>query len=97
MKILFYRLFKCKISIYFLDEFQDTNPIQTIIVKLLAESGSTVGVIGDPAQSIYSFQGAKREDFLNFHVPNITSYKIEDNRRSTSKIIKLLNHMRKGD
>lgn len=86
-----------KFPYIFLDEFQDTNPIQTIIVKLLAESGSTVGVIGDPAQSIYSFQGAKREDFLNFHVPNITSYKIEDNRRSTSKIIKLLNHMRKGD
>lgn len=79
-----------------LDEFQDTNPIQTIIVKLLAESGSTIGVIGDPAQSIYSFQGAKREDFLNFYVRDITYYEIEDNRRSTSKIIKLLNHMRKG-
>lgn len=86
-----------KFPYIFLDEFQDTNPIQTIIVKFLAESGSIIGVIGDPAQSIYSFQGAKREDFLNFHIKDINYYKIENNRRSTSKIIALLNHMRKGD
>lgn len=60
-----------KFPYIFLDEFQDTNPIQTMIVKLLAKSGSTIGVIGDPAQSIYSFQGAKREDFLDFYVQDI--------------------------
>ena len=66
-----------------------------MIVKMLAKSGSTIGVIGDPAQSIYSFQGAKREDFLDFYVQDIAYYEIQDNRRSTSKIIRLLNHMRK--
>jgi DNA helicase-2/ATP-dependent DNA helicase PcrA len=86
-----------KFPYIFLDEFQDTNPIQTIVVKLLAESGSIIGVIGDPAQSIYSFQGAKRKDFLKFYVQDIVYYEIQDNRRSTSKIIKLLNHMRKKD
>lgn len=86
-----------KFPYIFLDEFQDTNPVQTMIVKMLTKSGSTIGVIGDPAQSIYSFQGAKRNDFLSFYVPNIVYYEIKDNRRSTSKIIKLLNHMRKED
>lgn len=86
-----------KFPYIFLDEFQDTNPVQTMIVKMLTKSGSTIGVIGDPAQSIYSFQGAKRDDFLSFYVPNIVYYEIKDNRRSTSKIIKLLNHMRKED
>ncbi|AAM05538.1 TPA: ATP-dependent helicase [Methanosarcina acetivorans] len=84
-----------KFPYIFLDEFQDTNPIQTMIVKMLAKSGSTIGVIGDPAQSIYSFQGAKREDFLDFYIQDIAYYEIQDNRRSTSKIIRLLNHMRK--
>jgi DNA helicase II / ATP-dependent DNA helicase PcrA len=71
-----------KFPYIFLDEFQDTNPIQTLIVKLLADSGSIIGVIGDPAQSIYLFQGAKREDFLNFDFKDINYYKIENNRRS---------------
>jgi len=78
----------------FIDEFQDTNPIQTTIIKWLAEAGSTIGVIGDHAQSIYMFQGAKREDFLNFSLEGQIDYKIEDNWRSTQKIIDLLNHMR---
>lgn len=81
----------------FIDEFQDTNPIQTAIIKWLAETGSTIGVIGDHAQSIYRFQGAKREDFMNFSLEGQIDYKIEDNWRSTQKIINLLNYMRKDD
>jgi DNA helicase-2/ATP-dependent DNA helicase PcrA len=81
----------------FIDEFQDTNPIQTKIMIWLANTGSIIGVIGDKAQSIYSFQGAKREDFDQFKLPNQIDYQIKDNRRSTQKIINLLNYMRKDD
>ncbi|WP_424353543.1 UvrD-helicase domain-containing protein [Methanosarcina mazei] len=86
-----------KFPYIFIDEFQDTNPIQTIIIKWLAEAGSIIGVIGDSAQSIYAFQGARREDFLNFNLEGQTDYIIENNRRSTSNIVKLLNHMRGSD
>lgn len=88
---------QCKFPYIFLDEFQDTNPIQTQIVKMLANAGCVIGVIGDPAQAIYKFQGAERKDFLDFELDGLVDYKIEGNRRSTSNIIKLLNHMRKND
>jgi DNA helicase II / ATP-dependent DNA helicase PcrA len=52
----------------FLDEFQDTSPIQTKIIKWFADEGSIVGAIGDPAQSIFKFQGASRKDFLEFNL-----------------------------
>ena len=91
------KFISAKYPYIFIDEFQDTNPIQTIIIKWLAEAGSTIGVIGDHAQSIYRFQGAKREDFMNFSLKGQIDYKIEDNWRSTQKIIDLLNYMRKND
>ena len=50
----------------FIDEFQDTTELQTWIIKKIAESETKVGVIGDLAQSIYKFAGAKRSDFENF-------------------------------
>lgn len=81
----------------FLDEFQDTNPIQTQIVKWLAGAGALIGVIGDSAQSIYKFQDACRSDFLNFSLPEMQDYVIPGNRRSTQKIIDFLNHIRNGD
>ena len=80
-----------------IDEFQDTHPIQTEILKLLAASGSIIGVIGDAAQSIYQFQGACRKDFLEFNINDLVNYKIEGNRRSSQNIINLLNHVRRGD
>lgn len=83
-----------KFPYIFLDEFQDTNPIQTQIIKWLAESGSIIGVIGDSAQSIFSFQGAERQDFIGFDLPNTKYFKIEKNRRSTQSIIDLLNVIR---
>ena len=86
-----------KFPYIFLDEFQDTNPIQTKIVKWFAEAGSLIGVIGDSAQSIYKFQEASRSDFLNFSVNGMRNYVIAGNRRSTEKIIAILNHMRGGD
>jgi DNA helicase-2/ATP-dependent DNA helicase PcrA len=80
----------------FIDEFQDTNPVQTQVVKWLAEHHTLVGVIGDIEQSIYGFQGARPEDFAKFRLPGQIDYIINDNRRSTNSIIRLLNHVR-GD
>lgn len=79
----------------FVDEFQDTNPMQTAIIKIVASAGSIVGVIGDPAQSIYKFQGASRQDFIDFSISNMKDYQINGNRRSTRKIVGLLNNMRR--
>lgn len=76
------------------DEFQDTNPIQTKILKLIAEKETVVGVIGDECQSIYKFQGADVTQFIEFDLPKLKTYYIEDNRRSTLEIINVLNYMR---
>jgi DNA helicase-2/ATP-dependent DNA helicase PcrA len=86
---------RAKFPYFLIDEFQDTSPIQTAILKLLAEEETIVGVIGDSAQSIYSFQGADEKQFENFTLPNIQSYTMADNRRSTIQIINLLDHIRK--
>jgi DNA helicase-2/ATP-dependent DNA helicase PcrA len=81
----------------FIDEFQDTNPIQTQVVKWLAAEGTVVGVIGDLEQSIYKFQGARREDFERFRLPGHVDFTIRYNRRSTERIIALLNRLRTDD
>lgn len=78
----------------FIDEFQDTNPVQTQLVKWIAEHHTFIGVIGDVEQSIYGFQGARPEDFENFSLPGQVDYVINDNRRSTDSIISLLNNVR---
>ena len=79
----------------FIDEFQDTNPTQTHVVRSLAKRGTVVGVIGDPEQAIFGFQGAKREDFEQFSLPGSVDYEILGNHRSTNRIIALLNHVRR--
>ena len=78
------------------DEFQDTNQLQySIIKKLVKYSGSTnnICVVGDDAQSIYSFRGATIQNILNFEkdYPGISVFKLEQNYRSTSFIIKAAN------
>ena len=78
----------------FIDEFQDTRPVQSRMVEKLAEKGTIIGVIGDEQQSIYGFLGAKPENFRSFSLPGHRDYRIENNRRSTKRIIHLLNHMR---
>ena len=84
----------------FIDEFQDTNPLQTKIVQFLGTKSTVVGVIGDAAQSIYSFQGAHPSDFLGFNISGerkLSTYQIVGNRRSTSNIVNFCNYIRKGD
>lgn len=77
-----------------IDEFQDTTELQTWVIKRIAENETKVGVIGDLAQSIYQFAGAKRQDFETFELEGISSYKLEKNHRSTGKIIEFLNCLR---
>ncbi|MBB5149018.1 ATP-dependent helicase [Ureibacillus thermosphaericus] len=88
------KVLRAKFPYFFLDEFQDTNPIQSKIIKLIAEEETIVGIIGDPAQSIYSFQGASLKKFNNFQLENMVEYQILENRRSSNQIIDLLNSVR---
>ena len=88
------RIIRCKFPYFFVDEFQDTNPVQTEIIKMLAEKEIIVGVIGDKAQSIYAFQGADVKQFDEFELPNLITYKIENNHRSTEEILAVLNSIR---
>lgn len=78
----------------FIDEFQDTLPIQTNVVQWLAGAGTVVGVIGDAEQSIYGFLGAHPEHFLSFSLPKHLDVTMRDNRRSTRRIISILDHVR---
>lgn len=90
-------IIRAKFPYFLIDEFQDTSPIQVEITKLLAKKEIVVGAIGDPCQSIYSFQGADENTFNNFHLNNMSLYMLENNHRSTQQIISLLNHIRKDE
>jgi DNA helicase-2/ATP-dependent DNA helicase PcrA len=78
----------------FIDEFQDTTEIQTWIIDKITESSTRVGVVGDLAQSIYEFSGAKKSDLINFKNGKIDEYKLSQNHRSTRKIVDFLNELR---
>jgi len=79
----------------FLDEFQDSTPLQVEILKKIASSSDTIiGVIGDTAQAIYGFAGADPQLFTSFSLPNMEYYEIEGNRRSSKEIIRFLNQIR---
>ena len=78
----------------FIDEFQDTLPIQTNVVQWLANAGTVVGVIGDAEQSIYGFLDAHPEHFRSFSLPDYLDVTMPHNRRSTRRIISILDHIR---
>ena len=84
-----------KFPYFYVDEFQDSNSLQVEIFRLLALEGAFVGIIGDLAQSIYSFNGASPVDFKNFAAPGIVEYVMLQNRRSSNEIIGVLNFVRK--
>ncbi len=78
------------------DEFQDTNYLQYQILKLLIDfpgSKKNICIVGDDAQSIYSFRGATIENILQFEndFPEVQTFKLEQNYRSTHHIVKAAN------
>ncbi len=77
------------------DEYQDTNFSQHLIVKQIAEAHHRVCVVGDDAQSIYSFRGANIDNILNFksNFPETKVFKLEQNYRSTQNIVNAANSL----
>ena len=77
------------------DEYQDTNYIQFLLVKKLAEPQNNICVVGDDAQSIYSFRGADIRNILNFQrvYPSARLFKLERNYRSTQTIVNAANSL----
>lgn len=77
------------------DEYQDTNFAQHLIVSQLCKVNQRLCVVGDDAQSIYSFRGASISNILNLKkfYPNLTTFKLERNYRSTQNIIEAANSL----
>ena len=75
------------------DEYQDTNHSQYLIVKALADRYQNICVVGDDAQSIYSFRGANISNILNFQrdYDGVGMYRLEQNYRSTKNIVNAAN------
>ncbi len=84
-----------KFKYILIDEFQDTNPAQYEIIKLLGAVYENVCVVGDDAQSIYSFRGATIENILQFQkdYDDVKVVKLEQNYRSTQSIINAANEV----
>lgn len=82
-----------KFNYILVDEYQDTNYSQYLIIKKLSEIHRNICVVGDDAQSIYSFRGARIENILNFKndYPDYKLYKLEQNYRSTTTIVDAAN------
>ena len=75
------------------DEYQDTNHSQYLIVKALSDRYQNICVVGDDAQSIYSFRGANISNILNFQrdYEQVAVYRLEQNYRSTNTIVRAAN------
>jgi DNA helicase-2/ATP-dependent DNA helicase PcrA len=84
-----------KFKYILIDEYQDTNPAQYEIIKLLGAMHENVCVVGDDAQSIYSFRGATIENILQFQkdYEDVAVIKLEQNYRSTKNIIGVANEV----
>jgi DNA helicase-2/ATP-dependent DNA helicase PcrA len=84
-----------KFKYILIDEYQDTNPAQYEIIKLLGAMHENVCVVGDDAQSIYSFRGATIQNILQFQkdYDDVKVVKLEQNYRSTKNIIHVANEI----
>jgi DNA helicase-2/ATP-dependent DNA helicase PcrA len=84
-----------KFQYVLIDEYQDTNAVQYQITKLLAAVHENICVVGDDAQSIYSFRGATIENILQFSkdYDDVKVIKLEQNYRSTQSILKVANEV----
>jgi DNA helicase-2/ATP-dependent DNA helicase PcrA len=88
-----------KFKYILIDEYQDTNPVQYEIVKLLGAVHENVCVVGDDAQSIYSFRGATIQNILQFQkdYEDVSVVKLEQNYRSTQNILNVANEVIKNN
>ena len=88
------KLYAMTFSHILVDEYQDTNRIQGEIVDFMGFINRNVMVVGDDAQSIYSFRGANFQNILDFpnKYPETKIFKLETNYRSTPEILSLANH-----
>ena len=84
-----------KLRYLLVDEYQDTNTCQYELVKLLAGVRKELTVVGDDDQSIYAWRGAKPENIaqLQLDYPNLKLVKLEQNYRSTSRILESANQL----
>jgi DNA helicase II / ATP-dependent DNA helicase PcrA len=88
-----------KFKYILIDEYQDTNPAQYEIIKLLGAMHENVCVVGDDAQSIYSFRGATIQNILQFQkdYDDVKVIKLEQNYRSTQNILTIANEVIKNN
>jgi DNA helicase II / ATP-dependent DNA helicase PcrA len=91
--------FQHKFKYILIDEYQDTNPAQYEIIKLLGAMHENICVVGDDAQSIYSFRGATIENILQFQkdYDDVKVVKLEQNYRSTQRILNIANEVIKNN
>ncbi len=84
-----------KIRYLLVDEYQDTNSSQYLLVKLLVGDRCALTVVGDDDQSIYAWRGARPENMslLKQDFPSLKVIKLEQNYRSTSRILRVANHL----
>ncbi|HJT73782.1 MAG TPA: UvrD-helicase domain-containing protein, partial [Chitinophaga sp.] len=84
-----------KFKYIMIDEYQDTNPAQYEIIKLLGAAHENICVVGDDAQSIYSFRGATIQNILQFEkdYEDAKVVKLEQNYRSTKSILNVANEV----
>jgi DNA helicase-2/ATP-dependent DNA helicase PcrA len=82
--------YKKRFQYVLVDEFQDTNKAQYELLKMLVPKDGNIAVVGDDAQSIYSWRGATIENMLHFEkdFPKFKLFKLEQNYRSTKNILK---------
>lgn len=86
---------RAKFPYFCIDEFQDISPIQLSLLNQIIQKETNVCIVGDNAQSIYAFMGAVPDQFVSFSAIGMMSFKIDDNWRSTEKIVGLLNLVRR--
>lgn len=84
-----------KVRYLLVDEYQDTNASQYLLIKLLVADRAQFTVVGDDDQSIYAWRGAKPENLMQLKqdFPSLKVIMLEQNYRSTSRILKCANHL----